>query len=502
MTGPSTPEDGTDAVLCWAAGGDEVPAADLEPDEDVLLDLVDRHALSGRLLRRLASTPGPPWAGPGLRDGLTTLYDGSRGLLEAHAHAAAEIVGLLGAAPEPVLVKGISTFLTTGADHTVRCGDIDLVCADGDRLIEVLTGLGYHRTRPAFLHEIGEFTRDATEIDVHAYFPVYSYTGLDSDDLEPARHDGVWRQRGHRMALRRIGWADMDRGRLRTPVGHGHVSVPDPCLSAIVLSAHAFMNFTNVWSISHREKPYVRLGELADLADLARHPDFDAERFLQLVDRFDAGDAVRWAGWASTVLTGSSPLPEIEPGSGTGFPRCLWWSFWTDLQVAPATLVRPGWLDMAELVTALGASTVVLDGSGTGRIAVADEQRLPRRLHLDGVAPDPPWSVAIDAADGPTVTIGLPERPAAAVERVRVDLGTTAAEWSLDAATGRQTVTGAEVACTLDEDEHGRALTLRFAGAATERLDLLVGIAEEDRSGAHTASVLLPLTVRSGLGSR
>jgi hypothetical protein len=507
-------QSGAEPVLCWAAGLDVAPPDDLAVDSEVLLDLVGRHALTGRLLRRVESTPLPTWMSLDLHHQLISQYVAGRALLESHAESASEIASELRGEPEPVLVKGISTYLVTRQPHTVRCGDIDLVCADGERLIEVLTRLGYHRTRDPFMHEIGEFTRGQTEVDLHSYFPVHGYPGdLLTSDLDPARQNRVWHQPGHRMSMHRIEHQDLDRERLRRSAGRsGEVSVPDPCLLAIILCAHAFMNFTNVWSISHRAKPYVRLGELADLQDLASNPAFNRDRFLQLVQQFNASDAVRWAGWASTLLLGRNPLPSaaLEP-TAESFPRCLWWSFWANTPVAPEVLVNPGWLDLGDLVPALRGSVVHLTDGATGRLDVNPATQLYRQFRLQSDAPIPTWAVDVIVSDGGlTVAVGLPARSAAAIERVRVDLGSVATEWSLTSATGRQSVTGGHVSCRLGQGEQGRRLEIHYAGPSFGRsvgavragrigpdgLSLLVGIADEDSAGIQTSSVLLPLTLR------
>jgi hypothetical protein len=512
---PEALRTGPDAVLCWAGGLDIPPPDDTVFDDELLLDLVDRHALSGRLLRRIDSTALPRWMSPDLYRGLITLYTDAKALLYSHAASAAEIAAHFGDQSEPILVKGISTYLVTWKPQTIRCGDIDLVCANSGRLIEVLNQLGYRRTRDAFMHEIGEFTRGLTEVDAHGYFPVHSYAGLHRSDLDPSSHDGIWYQQGSRMSLRKIDYQDLAQDRIRRTVGiagtTGQVSVPDPCLLAIILCAHAFMNFTNVWSISHRPKPYVRLAELADLQELARHEAFDRDRFLMLVRQFDATDAVHWAGWASMTLTGQNALPvEISQQTPGTFPRCLWWSFWADTTVAPEVLLRPWWLDLAGLAPVIGSSLIDLEGGASGRLDVgagdgADRsgtlKRPRRQIRQASATPGPPWTVEIRRAQGQMiVAVGLPSRSAAVIERVRVDLGKVATEWSLTARTGRMSIIGSHADCTLSRDEHGRRLELRYdassLGGPTDRISLLIGIAEENDIGIFTNSVLLPLTVR------
>lgn len=445
-------------VLRWAAGAHDIPE-DQDFDDRVLLDLIGHHALSGRLAQRLPT--GPPWLRDRLGGPVAAMHADTLALAEAHMRAVDRIVAALGEQqPPPVVVKGVATGLLTGDKHLLRCGDIDLVCADGGPLIETLTRLGYERTRPPFLHELGEFTRKGVEIDVHAYVPVPGYGAVRHADLTPPER-GTWYQPRRAPSMHPIRHGLLVDGGTVTV---GRVHVPDPCLLAIVLCAHAFLNFTNMWSLSHRAKPYVKLAELADLHALVQHEAFDTQRFLSLVEELDAGDAVSWAGWASTVLLGRNPLP-VPAGTGL-FPRCLWWDFWARLPVDEEALLLPDWFDPAAVNPLLG-SRIELD---TGRSA-------------------PPWTVEVRRdGDLVTVMVGLPESTDAATGRGRVDFGAVGTEWVL--ADGQLTAVGGHDTCDLLP---GRRVRLRYRVPRTGG-HLLVGVAEQDASGVLLSAVLLPAT--------
>ncbi|MBQ0828095.1 nucleotidyltransferase family protein [Streptomyces tagetis] len=447
-------------VLRWAAGAHEIPE-DQDFDDRVLLDLMGQHALSGRLQRRLPA--GPQWLRHRIGGPVAAMHSDTLALAEAHIRAVDRIVADLGEQTPPVVVKGIATGLLTGERHLLRCGDIDLVCADGGPLIETLTRLGYERTRAPFLHELGEFTREGVEIDVHAYLPVPGYGAVRHADLTPPEPPKTWYQPRRVPSMNPIRHGRLVDGGTVTV---GRVSVPDPCLLAIVLCGHAFLNFTNMWSLSHRAKPYVKLAELADLRALVRHEAFDTKRFLKLVADLDAWDAVGWAGWASTVLLGRNPLP-VPAGTGP-FPRCLWWDFWARLPVDEETLLLPYWFNPATVIPLL-----------------------PSRIELDTGRPTPPWTVEIRHDGGQaTVVVGLPERTRAATERGRVDFGTGGTEWTLS--DGRLTAVGSHVACDLLA---GRRIRLRYRVPGGE---MLVGVAEQDASGALLSALLLPVTANPG----
>ncbi len=60
---------------------------------------------------------------------------------------------------------------------------------------------------------------------------------------------------------------------------HGIV-VADANMMILIICSHSFMNYTNIWSISHREKSYIKLGELWDIFDLIKHPSYSEEKLL------------------------------------------------------------------------------------------------------------------------------------------------------------------------------------------------------------------------------
>ncbi|MFG2961597.1 nucleotidyltransferase family protein [Streptomyces sp. NPDC048291] len=445
-------------ILRWAAGAPGLPQ-DQDFDDRVLLDLIGQHALSGRLARRLPA--GPAWLRDRLGGPAAAMHADTLALAETHIRAVGRIVAALGEQPPPVLIKGVATGLLTGEKHLLRCGDIDLVCADGGPLIETVTRLGYERTRAPFLHELGEFTREGVEIDVHAYVPVPGYGAVRDADLTPPEHATTWYQPRRAPSMHPIRHGRlMDGG----TVAVGRVTVPDPCLLAIVLCAHAFLNFTNMWSLSHRAKPYVKLAELADLHALVQHQAFDTQRFLTLAEDLDVWDAARWAGWASTVLLGRNPLPVF---AGTGpFPRCLWWDFWARLPVDEEALLLPDWFDLAAVAPLLGS-----------------------RIELDTGRPAPPWTAEVRRdGDGVTVLISLPERTDAATERGRVDFGASGTEWVL---AGEQlSAVGGHDSCELLS---GRRVRLHYRVPGADGV-VLIGVAEQDASGALRSAVLLPAT--------
>lgn len=501
-------------VLRWLASASRPCPSEVDGDgsDDALVEAIDAHGLAGRFLRRLEAEP-VPWATPQLRDAVADLQAETRRRVTGTIAALREITAALGSQRPPVVIKGMATWQLTGRPETLRCGDLDIVVPDDLPLDQLLDDLGYERTSPPFLHSTGEYHSEERDVDVdlHAYFPVYAYSpDLRAADLRPARHPGDWSQ-GAEVDMQRLGYADLlaTAHESRRP-GQGGVVVPGPEVQALVLCSHAFMNFTNVWSISHRPKPYVRLCEIADLAPLAEHPSFDRDRFAALAERFGAEDCLEWVAWVSGSLLGEQALA-VPPRrgretdeSGRRFPRCLWWRFWADVPVEPEALLARPWLAMNELVAQLRPEVLSADRGRTRmHTTVPDGEgpRLRRVITLAGQAAPVRCRIGAARMDGGVrVTAEVERHRDADSERVRVDLGAPAVEW-IHEAHGRATLVGDRAEVELAGRDGGYDVSFVFAreqlpepALRSDELSLLVGVSEFAR-GSPLASVLVPLRV-------
>lgn len=395
----------------------------------------------------------------------------------------------------------------------MRCGDMDLFSNDGGAVSRVLLELGYRQTRGPFLYELGEYTRGAVEIDLHEYYPVYSYPpSLAGADLRPERHAPAWSQ-SYQLRQHEITYDELSRGAVRSDFRETEgVNVPDPNLLALILCSHAFLNFTNVWSISHREKAYVRLGEMADLFDLAAHPSFSPERFLQLVGRFGGRDAVEWAACVAASLFGRNPLPvPVTAGLGDAlpagrFPRCLWWNFWLDFDAGVDGLLRRYWLDMRSLVTQLGANTLTAPAGRTARHSTrpgADSKPLPRFLTQAEDARPIPLALGLSKSErGLRLELQVSAEPEGDSDRVRVDFGHVASEWIRSRGESQTSLVGAPAVVSFNDEGAGYELSLEFAWETLGRsvsegseIPVLVGVGKHAPGGGLVASTMIPLDV-------
>lgn len=502
------------AILKWAAGSVSPLPPRVEFDEDMLLALVDAHNLSGRFLRRLANQE-PPWVTPRLRGSLQDLHSETRSRIIENARAIRELGHRLPPPARVVIIKGMSTYILVRQDHTMRCGDVDVFCNDSAALSQTLTELGYQQTRGPFLYELGEYTKGAVEIDMHAYFPVYSYPpSLSSADMRPDHHPAAWHQ-SYQLQQREITYDDLSIDAIRSKSSETEgVIVPDPNMLALILCSHAFLNYTNMWSISHREKACVRLGEIADLFDLAEHLAFSRARFYQLVNRFGANDAVEWAACIAASLFGKNPLPvpipvrlgdELPDGR---FPRCLWWNFWIDLRSGTDELLQRQWLDMGSLITQLGANTLLAVEGRTGTHSTVNAQSAKRLRRFITQAADKspvPLNLEVSRSEhGVRLDLQV-ETEQGDADRVRVDFGHVASEWIHSVGSSQPSLVGAPATVSFAERGMGYGLAWEFSrevlgeSVLTEReFPLLVGVAKQSQQGGLIASTLVPLNVSFG----
>ena len=500
------------AILKWAAGSAHSLPPRVTFDEDVLLDLVDAHNLLGRFLRRLANG-APSWITPRLEGLLYDQYEQMKSRVIENASAVRELDSRMPPSVHVVIIKGMSTYSLVRHDHTMRCGDIDILSNDTQAVTMALRDLGYRQTRGPFLYELGEYTKGAVEFDVHEYFPVYSYSSsLAIADLRPEHHPTVWQQ-CYQLQQHEISYDALSSDAIlsEAPETKG-VTVPDPNMLALILCSHAFLNYTNMWSISHREKVYVRLGEIADLFDLTGHPAFSSARFLQLVQRFGAHNAVEWASCVAAALFGKNPL-QVDVPVRLGddlpegrFPRCLWWNFWIDLRPSrPDEFLNRQWLDMASVVRHIGANTLLAVNGRTDRHStVSTQTALPLRRFITQTIDEVPVPLDLEVSRSERgIRLGLQfTTEASDAARVRVDFGNAASEWAQSFGNSSPSLVGTRATVSFAERSGACELTWEFPWEVLEgpvstnrEVSLLVGIAKHSERQGLFASTLFPLNI-------
>lgn len=367
-----------------------------------LLRLLLRHRLLPRFGARIRREP-PPWCGPRLREAVRRREAEAGERLRRDLNALRELSAAAGAGPL-VVVKGAAAYALTGDPALLPLSaDVDLLCADPERLCAAARARGFQETRPGWLpfwrsrgsggngdaragttwpHELAELTRDGVCLEVHRYYPVLSYPAeVGGADLAPARSPRGWVQRFGEVTA-----AEMHHEHLLAhsvpggAAGTGDLRFAGPAASVLVLCAHEFRSALRP---TGHPGSGVRFGTLANIFALAHHPGFDRAEFAALVDAFAGHDSVRFAGSLLERWFGSDPLRAGPPARGEPYPGLVsWFGGWAALSTARELLFPPG---LEAAVRRLGAEPVAGPGArGTLRVdaradAAAEEgPRAPR----------------------------------------------------------------------------------------------------------------------------
>ncbi|MBC6445046.1 MAG: nucleotidyltransferase family protein [Alphaproteobacteria bacterium GM202ARS2] len=330
-------------------------------DVELLVKLIAEHNLQGRCLRHRQDLqerfPGP------LLAEIATTHQQTEANYRRNVGALGAVIDHFGH-EVGTIIKGFSIFLLTRDPALLRCGDIDLVLADARALIEHLLDTGYVQTRQPFMHEIGEFTRDGVEFDLQWGFPISRYP----DSIWGAPKRPVWGAGLMQATLIEAAELNADNTHLSTETPP--ICIPSAEFAVLIAAAHSFMNFTNLWSISHREKTWLRLAELADVQEMTVLDGFSRARFAQLVERYQAWDIVAWIDWIWTMLSGR---PIFNLSSQRPFPSaapcCLWWNLWIDLLPPISLMLGDRWYPHAAVTERVIADAACLgnttENSGT-----------------------------------------------------------------------------------------------------------------------------------------
>ena len=399
-------------VALWVAGA-PIEWPEIEPTSALaIVDLLDDHCLLGRAVAR----------------GLGSVELGGFGeLLIQRQHAMQDLVDVQRAAIEELIaeagpgvvavLKGMATFGLTNEPASLRTGDVDLVVAAEADVPALLRDLGYRQTRGPFMHERGEFTRGPVEIDLHDYYPVM---GLPTARASERRASALGTPQRTRLSggelLRTAGPCSAPALR----------SVPVVEMEALVviIATHSLMNYVNAWSISHREKVYVRLGELLDVELLTRHPNFRLERFERLSAEVGAADAAAFVQHLGHLLLERDLIPGGQPTSRSLPPRCLWWDTWTTSLPLTASLLRRNWYEIDRLF----ADTGVIRLSPGAILAIDPVTLVPPGVLASSAKAPALWCCLDD--DAMVLEVWARGSDPSGSLRLRIDGGSWSVEWS------------------------------------------------------------------------
>jgi hypothetical protein len=413
-------------ILIWAAGGP--PLQEPVYDEARLLPAVAAHHLEIRLDRRLA-VDRPGWATAKLIDGVASLAGEVRVTTRRLYAALAEILANVGEAERPLLIKGASYTFLTGHDHMLtRSADLDLFTQDLPGLRDSLVKLGYvvhHKNPPEpfgrkVRHEYAKLNRGDVEIDLHSRYPAWRYPKFVSDhrSTSPADNPGIWPCINN-LVRGEVTVEGLFANRVERP-GFDGIPVPvlRPEMTVVISCCHIFANYLAEFPSAFAT---IRLGELANLAELASSPEFDWSHFASLTAKYDADDAVAYAftlaeRWLGVTLR--PPANARRTGQAVP-PRALWFArgdgafliATSDAETPEDVIVRSS--TTADLLRHLGATAVSAgDAEPSWYSTLPDTRDIPLERVLTHATGDSTFGVRFSirwSSGGLGFTVDIPE---------------------------------------------------------------------------------------------
>lgn len=490
-------------ILKWAAGGVENINPKVRYDESYLVNLIDLHSLTAKFLSRIKKEKAE-WVTSKLIQKLKKLDISTQLAINKNIKALKELDNKLPNGKKIILIKGLSVFLLSNKPETLRHGDMDILSNDSNTTIKTLLNLGYKLTKAPFMHEIGEYSKNAVEFDIHNHFPVYAYSSSikKTDFAKSIKPNSKIQNLG--FVSKNIYYNDLYPDSIEcAKIGLKNIKVVDPNLLAIIICGHSFMNFTNMWSISHRKKVYVRLGEISDLYFLTKHPEFDVDKFLNYCKKLNAWDSVNWVANMLMSLFGKNPLPvEVniskgEPIPTSYFPRNIWWSFWSNVEANTDELLFPDWMKIDKLFIPTEFNVVRLNKHNTCSLNLDQLKKIfmLNKCLLNGKA-------NIELLKG-VLSIKLQVANSGYNYRGRLDFGIKAIEWEFDANNRKINLTGDKDIFTSNIKVNNLEYELTFrlntsdinVDNSAKQLPLLLAIASYDKNSKINSSSLYPLKI-------
>lgn len=352
-------------ALKWGAGS-RIPLNPFDSiDSDEVLRLVAAHRVTGRMLRRLQRVP-KPWSDDNLIGELARMQEADEEKVKHQIKTFKQLSDSY-SSPDHVLIslKGFTSYLLLDDHATMRpSGDIDIVCSNKERFFEVLDEQGYSRydADAVSLHLFSPKSyRGDVVIDAYDFVPVWEYTHDTEQTQRIIRCDALVHHQTSGPKFNQIGFHDLIENSIQyVSKETGILIVPNHTMMTFLLCTHAFRDFFQ--SLPNPAYPMPKLGTLADIYDLAKHPKFMPEVFVTLVRRFGGEDCVLFAGNLLQAYFGENPIPSI---SAQYEHSKLWqlYYFYTFGLPAPFSLndllicpdpTKP----LSKLVDVLGGSTV------------------------------------------------------------------------------------------------------------------------------------------------
>ena len=483
-------------ILKWAAGSSQPFEQPPAVDTSRLLALVRANRLEGRFIRRLREAR-PHWATDEFVDQVAAHYSNALNSFRMQVNTLQEIGEVLpvSAAP-PIAIKGFSTFVLTRNPAVLhRSGDIDVLAPNPAALVAKLLDLGYKSWKAPTLHDFANLRRGSLDIDIHQYFPIWSYR---RDDESTA------------IEYRALTYQDLAAPGT-TAIEEVHTwRVPNHAAAALIACANVFKDFLCFWSYMGRRRLPIRLGDLADIWELAQHKAFDRELFWSSVERWHAEDAVAFVDFLLAVYLGVGLGTSHQPHGAVGsvdtiskrFPRSIWGPFVADINEPIAELVLHE-VAMSRLVESLEGDKIPMAGKVRCSARGGDGEHQIKRVLTHGADDGGARNVVIEVLlddEAIELIFDVDGDLRNTTTKFRVDFGGTAlVEYWHRGNDGAGTSKGADAEINVQTSEGGLRVRIRCPWQvvglppAAHLVPALLGVAREADDHHTSRSILVPV---------
>lgn len=329
------------SLLSWAIGAPLLIDENDPITTPDLLKLFKDHRIAGRALARIAAQR-PSWASQELVDGLTQQQEENQWIITQQAAALAELRREYIAAEQPmILFKGLGAYAHSRDSRSLRRTlDVDIILLHPHPIAEKMRKDGLEEYRNVSPHEIINARLKGVEIDLHGFYPIWSFDRNIGPVALNARDGITVREHAGGLVVSELGPDLLLDNALRTDLfGVPDVFFPDPAAATLIICAHGFRDYVSKSSVTARNKPPLRFAEIAEVAEYVHMPQFDKKRFLELMERTHAHDAVEWMAHVVARYAHDQSLLDVLASNETGLtngrhapyigtPQAVWTGFW------------------------------------------------------------------------------------------------------------------------------------------------------------------------------
>ena len=232
------------------------------------------------------------------------------------------------------IIKGYSFYLHTHQKAKIRkSSDVDILSSDAEKLKRVIIANASEHLGRVSPHELLNARAFGIKFDLHRHYPVWS-PEAGTGTIVRAVDRAVMYHFGN-ISVSKLNIDDLMKGGGALIYRSGAtLRRADAAAGVLIHCAHCYRNAVSRSSASIRNVPPVRICELLELSEYLRAPDFDQNRFLQLVQQLGALESVTLTARLLCDYLNDGTLEAILTTANLAVDRscerliCVWGGFW------------------------------------------------------------------------------------------------------------------------------------------------------------------------------